>query len=152
VLVRLGRRILFLGGGFFAILGFIAVPVGEQTGLEHVRGFFRSDTGKRVVSVGGDVGVATRGQLLRWLGGAPLPEPSSSAGPVASGEPPGDARAPVKKPSETKSEKTASVARAKVKRSHPAESDRNLNGKDIGRIIRIVEGIPNQRESNQKTR
>jgi hypothetical protein len=221
VLIRLGRRILLAGASFFALLGFIAVPVGEQTGLEHVRGFLRSDTGKQVVSTSGEVGSATRRQVLKWLGGTALPEtseggllpPASTVGSEAGGPavlPPdlaspkgeGTVKAPKKLPQapvgegktvnrdgaakvqkklvqrpngEGKSQKGAdrtdqgkTVARResdsdtatrvathdppKKKTRDLEDDDRSLNGNDFGRIIRIVQAIPNQRRAKITTR
>ena len=33
----LGRRAVQLGVGFFALLGFVAVPLGKRTGYEHAK-------------------------------------------------------------------------------------------------------------------
>ena len=37
---KLGRRLLDFSIGFFALLGFVLVPLGERTAFEHVKAIF----------------------------------------------------------------------------------------------------------------
>lgn len=70
---RLGRHVLDFSIGFFALLGFVFVPLGERTAYEHVKAIFTSgpavEAGRELV----EAGVRVRGRLLG--GGAPTPNP-----------------------------------------------------------------------------
>jgi hypothetical protein len=46
VITRLGRRVLELGVGLFALLGFAYVPLGKKTGLEHVEAILATEPAK----------------------------------------------------------------------------------------------------------
>lgn len=43
----LGRRALEIGVGFFALLGFFSVPLGERTAFEHTRAILATDAATR---------------------------------------------------------------------------------------------------------
>jgi hypothetical protein len=53
---RLGRRVLDFSIGFFALLGFVLVPLGERTAFEHVKAIFSTgpavEAGRDLVGAG----------------------------------------------------------------------------------------------------
>jgi hypothetical protein len=83
VLFRLGRRLFGLTAAFFAILGFVAVPVGDRTGLEHVREFIQSETGQRLGQASVEISRVARDRLAASLASSsssPLPSSLPSSG------------------------------------------------------------------------
>jgi len=78
---RLGRRLLDFSIGFFALLGFVLVPLGERTAYEHVKAIFTSgpavEAGRELV----EAGLRVRGRLL---GGGQRPAEPSPARPTGS--------------------------------------------------------------------
>jgi hypothetical protein len=67
VLFRLGRRAIGMVTGFFALLGFIAVPIGERTGYEHVKSALGTPEGREAVAAVARAYEATRDRSLSWL-------------------------------------------------------------------------------------
>ena len=63
---RLGRA-FSLATGFFALLGFIAVPLGDKTGYEHVCSALRTPEGQRAVTAVGEAYDATKARLVGAL-------------------------------------------------------------------------------------
>lgn len=89
VLFRLGRRALYAGVTFFALLGFVSVPLGEKTGWGHVQAIARTPAAAQALdelkySMG-----EWRHRLMGWLasalklpsGFAAQPSDSAPAGP-----------------------------------------------------------------------
>lgn len=76
MLLRFGRRALSLATGFFALLGFIAVPLGDKTGYEHVCAALRTPEGARAVTALSDAYDATKARLFGYVKGK-LTEPGS---------------------------------------------------------------------------
>ena len=66
MLLRLGRRAIGMVTGFFALLGFVAVPIGDRTGYEHVKQALETPEGREAVAAVGRAYVATRDRLLTW--------------------------------------------------------------------------------------
>jgi len=56
VITRVGRRVLELGVGLFALLGFAFVPLGKKTALEHVKAIVATgpakEAGKELLEAG----------------------------------------------------------------------------------------------------
>ena len=64
MLFRLGRRLISYATGFFALLGFFAVPLGDKTGYEHVCTALRTPEGQRAVDALTDAYAATKAKLF----------------------------------------------------------------------------------------
>ncbi len=64
---RLGRRAIGMVTGFFALLGFIAVPIGEHTGYEHVKAALGTAEGREAIAAVARAYEATRDRCLGWL-------------------------------------------------------------------------------------
>lgn len=64
---RLGRRAFSLATGFFALLGFVAVPLGDQTGYEHVCTALNTPEGKRATSALSELYDATKARLFGYV-------------------------------------------------------------------------------------
>jgi len=64
VLIRLGRRAISLGTSFFALLGFVAVPLGDKTAYQHVASAISTPEGKRATAALGDAYEATKQRLF----------------------------------------------------------------------------------------
>jgi hypothetical protein len=67
VLFRLGRRAIGLVTGLFALLGFIAVPIGERTGYEHVKAVLGTPEGREAVAAIARAYEATRDRCMGWI-------------------------------------------------------------------------------------
>jgi len=67
--LSIGRRALALLIGYFALLGFMAVPIGDRTGLQHLRVFLSTPEASRAVESLGALCNAARNQLASWLVG-----------------------------------------------------------------------------------
>lgn len=65
--LRAGRRAISLATGFFAFLGFVAVPLGGKTGYEHLQTTLSTKEGKRATSALGDVYDATKARLIGFV-------------------------------------------------------------------------------------
>jgi hypothetical protein len=66
VFFRLGRRAIGLVTGFFALLGFIAVPIGERTGYEHVKAALATPEGHEAVAAVSRAYSALREKFCAW--------------------------------------------------------------------------------------
>lgn len=53
--------------GFFALLGFIAVPIGERTGYEHLKAALGTPEGQQAVVAVARAYVATKDRCVAWL-------------------------------------------------------------------------------------
>lgn len=66
MLIRLGRRAIGMVTSFFALLGFIAVPIGERTGYEHVKSALATPEGQEAVAAMSRAYEATREKFFSW--------------------------------------------------------------------------------------
>jgi len=89
----LGRRALDFAVGFFALLGFVFVPLGERTAFDHAKAIFTTgaavEAGRELVEAGDRLRRRALGG--RSDPGPELPRPENSATPAPSGprpEPP----------------------------------------------------------------
>lgn len=64
MLLRFGRRAVSYATSFFALLGFVAVPLGDKTGYEHVKAVLATEEGKRATSALGDLYESTKQRLF----------------------------------------------------------------------------------------
>ncbi len=78
---RLGRRVVDFSIGFFALLGFVLVPLGERTAYEHVKAIFTSGPAVEAGHELLEAGIRVRGRLL---GGDPRPTEARPARPTGS--------------------------------------------------------------------
>jgi len=85
VIARFGRRLLEGVVGLFALLGFAFVPLGEHTGLEHLKAVASTPAAQRAARELIQAGVKLRQQLTRALLTGPdsgkhrdLPEPENA--------------------------------------------------------------------------
>lgn len=76
MITRIGRRLLELGVGMFALLGFAFVPLGTKTALEHTKAIFTTDPAREAGRELAEAGQKLRDRMLA----APTTEPSD-AGP-----------------------------------------------------------------------
>lgn len=67
VLFRLGRRIVGMVTGFFALLGFIAVPIGDRTAYEHVKAFLDTPEGRETTAALSRTVATAQSRLLAWV-------------------------------------------------------------------------------------
>lgn len=79
--------------GIFALLGFVAVPLGEKTGYEHLRSVLATDEAQRAIDEMGDASIAVRQKVKGMINEAAAPQGSSDAerGSRHSGRGPDDA-------------------------------------------------------------
>jgi len=93
VLFRLGRRVISLATGFFALLGFVAVPIGDRTGFEHVKTALGTSEGQEAIAAVGRAWDATRERCLGWMF-----ERLHRASDAALGTPSGTSKPPLRLP------------------------------------------------------
>jgi hypothetical protein len=89
VLARIGRRVLDFLIGFFALLGFALVPLGDRTALDHVKAIFATGP---AVHAGRELLEAGKRLRQRLLAGdathrAPTPQHSADGGLTGATEP-----------------------------------------------------------------
>jgi len=73
VITRIGRRVLELSVGVFALLGFAFVPLGQKTGLEHAKAIFSTEPAKEARRELMEAGERLRDKVLE-----PAPEPKAA--------------------------------------------------------------------------
>lgn len=78
MITRIGRRLLELGLGLFALLGFAFVPLGKKTGLEHTKAIFATEPAREAGRELAEAGQKLRDKMLEAA--IPRAEPSD-AGP-----------------------------------------------------------------------
>jgi hypothetical protein len=95
---KLGRRALDFAVGFFALLGFVWVPLGQRTAFEHVKAIF---TSRPAVDAGRELGEAATRVRRRLFGGHAPAGPGSSqpaeAAPSGSAEPHANSKRPARR-------------------------------------------------------
>jgi hypothetical protein len=87
VVVRFARRVVWGGLTFFALLGFVSVPLGRKSGWEHLKAIMRSPECEQALN-GARLSLAPiEERLARWLPswvmreatGRLLPQPSANS-------------------------------------------------------------------------
>ncbi|MBI3202025.1 MAG: hypothetical protein HYZ29_10815 [Myxococcales bacterium] len=96
MITRVGRRVLEIGVGLFALLGFAYVPLGKKTGLEHVLAIVATGPAKEAGAELLEAGLKLRARVFHGAtrdAGADAPHPESlmCVEPVARAEPESDA-------------------------------------------------------------
>ncbi len=96
MITRFGRRVLEIGVGMFALLGFAFVPLGKKTALEHVKAIVATGPAKEAGAELLEAGVRLRARVFETAtrdAGADAPQPESlmCVEPVAQAEPDPDA-------------------------------------------------------------
>lgn len=85
VMMRLARRVLEMGVGLFALLGFAFVPLGKRTALEHVKAIVSTEpareAGRELLAAAGKLRTKIFESLPSRDGARPPPEALPDAGP-----------------------------------------------------------------------
>lgn len=69
MLFRLGRRAIGMATSFFAVLGFIAVPIGDRTAYEHVKVALATPEGREATAALGRAYAALQSRVVDWVVG-----------------------------------------------------------------------------------
>ncbi len=80
MITRVGRRVLEIGVGMFALLGFAFVPLGKKTGLEHLKAIIATAPAKEAGAELIDAGFRLRARVFERAvtdAGADAPQPES---------------------------------------------------------------------------
>jgi len=75
VITRIGRRVLEIGVGIFALLGFAFVPLGKKTALEHAKAIFATEPAREARRELWEAGERLRDKVL-----ASPPAPKQAGG------------------------------------------------------------------------
>lgn len=67
VFFALGRRVIFGAVSFFALMGFVSVPLGDKTGWGHVQSILASPATTHAVTEFRGTAEHTQRRLLAWL-------------------------------------------------------------------------------------
>jgi hypothetical protein len=67
VLLRLGRRVIYSGVAFFALLGFVSVPLGQKTGWAHIQAIAATPAATRAVDEFKSSVAEWEHRLVGWL-------------------------------------------------------------------------------------
>jgi len=84
VLFRLGRRAVFSVVAFFALLGFVSVPLGEKTGWAHVQAIAATPAASRAIEDFKDGVSLWQHRLVGWFTGRLQSRGESEASPAHS--------------------------------------------------------------------
>ena len=84
---RLGRRAIDFGIGFFALLGFVLVPLGERTAFEHVKAIFSTGPAAKAGSDLMGAGTRLRQRLFDEFAESSPPRQPKPAGSSEPGGP-----------------------------------------------------------------
>jgi hypothetical protein len=80
VFARAGRHAVELVVGVFALLGFVFVPLGQKTGLEHLKAIVHTDAAQQAIQGVSQALGGLRGRAVEVL--APPPAPSATEAPA----------------------------------------------------------------------
>jgi hypothetical protein len=80
VITHIGRRVLEIGVGIFALLGFAFVPLGKKTALEHAKAIFATEPAREARRELWEAGERLRDKML-----AAPPAPKQAAGGADAG-------------------------------------------------------------------
>ena len=67
MLVRLGRRAIFGGVVFFALLGFVSVPLGDKTGWGHLQAIAETPAASQALVALKSSMIESQHRLVGWL-------------------------------------------------------------------------------------
>ncbi len=67
MLFRIGRRVAFSGLAFFAMLGFISVPLGDKSGWEHLKAIAATPAASQAIVELKTSVLAAESRLVAWV-------------------------------------------------------------------------------------